>query len=44
MSAQSQVPKLYQSVIEDVINNVREAFVDEGRKYEWKDDDFLITK
>jgi transcription initiation factor TFIIA large subunit len=30
MTAQSQVPKLYQSVIEDVINNVREAFMDEG--------------
>jgi len=30
MTAQTQVPKLYQSVIDDVINNVREAFMDEG--------------
>jgi len=30
MTAQSQVPKLYQTVIEDVINSVREAFIDEG--------------
>ncbi|XP_013788574.1 transcription initiation factor IIA subunit 1-like isoform X2 [Limulus polyphemus] len=28
--AASTVPKLYRSVIEDVINNVREAFLDEG--------------
>ena len=31
MTAQSQVPKLYQTVIEDVINSVREAFIDEGK-------------
>lgn len=28
--AAASVPKLYKSVIEDVINNVREAFLDEG--------------
>ncbi|PRD34426.1 UNVERIFIED_CONTAM: Transcription initiation factor IIA subunit 1 [Trichonephila clavipes] len=28
--ASSSVPKLYHTVIEDVINNVREAFIDEG--------------
>ena len=33
MSAQTQVPKLYKSVIEDVINNVREAFMDEGKNF-----------
>ncbi|XP_006822147.1 uncharacterized protein LOC102802286 [Saccoglossus kowalevskii] len=28
--AQNSVSKLYQSVIDDVINNVRESFLDEG--------------
>ncbi|XP_013401088.2 transcription initiation factor IIA subunit 1-like [Lingula anatina] len=30
MSSQNPVPKLYRSVVDDVINNVREAFLDEG--------------
>lgn len=30
MSTQNQVPRLYKSVVDDVITNVREAFLDEG--------------